>query len=174
MDMKGPENIFLIGPMGSGKTTVGRALARRLDKAFFDSDQVIEERTGVCVAVIFEIEGEQGFRRREKTVINDLTLKKDIVLATGGGSILDAENRGHLLSRGFVVYLKAPMDQLFERSNRDRNRPLLQTEHPRQTLEALVRKREPIYRDAADLIINTDDRAVKQVVDEIHRCCGFA
>ncbi|MGH8615593.1 MAG: shikimate kinase AroK [Gammaproteobacteria bacterium] len=172
--MKGPENIFLIGPMGSGKTTVGRALARRLDKAFFDSDQVIEERTGVCVAVIFEIEGEQGFRRREKTVINDLTLNKDIVLATGGGSIMDAENRCHLLSRGFVVYLKAPVDQLFERSNRDRNRPLLQTEHPRQTLEALVRKREAIYRDAADLIINTDDRAVKQVVDEIHRCCGFA
>ncbi|MGH8654336.1 MAG: shikimate kinase AroK [Gammaproteobacteria bacterium] len=172
--MKGPENIFLIGPMGSGKSTVGRALARRLDKAFFDSDQVIEERTGVRVSVIFEIEGEQGFRRREKTVIDDLTLRKDIVLATGGGSILDAENRGHLLSRGFVVYLKAPVEQLFERSNRDRNRPLLQTEHPRETLEALVRERDPLYRSTADLIISTDDRTVKQVVDEIDRCCGFA
>lgn len=160
--------------MGSGKSTVGRALARRLDKAFFDSDQVIEERTGVRVSVIFEIEGEQGFRRREKTVIDDLTLRKDIVLATGGGSILDAENRGHLLSRGFVVYLKAPVEQLFERSNRDRNRPLLQTEHPRETLEALLRERDPLYRGAADLIISTDDRTVKQVVDEIDRCCGFA
>jgi len=172
--MKGPENIFLIGPMGSGKSTVGRALARRLDKAFFDSDQVIEERTGVRVSVIFEIEGEGGFRRREKRVIDDLTLRKDIVLATGGGSILDAENRGHLLSRGFVVYLRAPVEQLFERSNRDRNRPLLQTEHPRETLEALLRERDPLYRGAADLIISTDDRTVKQVVDEIDRCCGFA
>ncbi len=172
--MKGPENIFLIGPMGSGKSTVGRALARRLDKAFFDSDQVIEERTGVRVSVIFEIEGEAGFRRREKRVIDDLTLRKDIVLATGGGSILDAENRGHLLSRGFVVYLRAPVEQLFERSNRDRNRPLLQTEHPRETLEALLRERDPLYRGAADLIISTDDRTVKQVVDEIDRCCGFA
>ncbi len=174
MDMKGPKNIFLIGPMGSGKTTVGRALARVLGKAFFDSDQVIEERTGVRVCVIFEIEGEQGFRRREKRVIDDLTLKKDIVLATGGGSILDAENRGHLLRRGFVVYLKAPVEKLLERSTRDRYRPLLQTENPRETLEALVRKREPIYRDTADLIINTDERSVKQVVDEIHHCCGFA
>lgn len=160
--------------MGSGKTTVGRALARRLDKAFFDSDQVIEERTGVRVCVIFEIEGEQGFRQREKRVIDDLTLKKDIVLATGGGSILDAENRRHLLRRGFVVYLKAPVEKLLERSTRDRNRPLLQTENPRETLEALVKERDPIYRDTADFIISTDDHTVKQVVDEIHRCCGFA
>jgi shikimate kinase len=171
--MKRPENIFLIGPMGSGKTTVGRALARRLNKAFFESDQVIEERSGVRVSVIFEIEGEAGFRQREKKIIDHLTSKKDIVLATGGGSILDAENRGHLLHRGFVVYLKAPLEKLLERSTRDRNRPLLQTEDPRATLEALIRQREPIYRETADLIIDTSDRTVRQVVDEIHRHCVF-
>jgi shikimate kinase len=171
--MKRPENIFLIGPMGSGKTTVGRALARRLNKAFFESDQVIEERSGVRVSVIFEIEGEAGFRQREKKIIDHLTSKKNIVLATGGGSILDAENRGHLLHRGFVVYLKAPLEKLLERSTRDRNRPLLQTEDPRATLEALIRQREPIYRETADLIIDTSDRTVRQVVDEIHRHCVF-
>lgn len=160
-------NIFLVGPMGSGKTTIGRQLAHGVDKEFRDSDREIEERTGASIALIFEIEGEAGFRRREQLTLDDLTRLKDVVLATGGGAVIDATNRAHLKQRGFVVYLRAPLERLFARTHWDRTRPLLQTPEPRKKLEELVRHRDPLYREVADLIIDTDGRTVRQVVDEI-------
>lgn len=165
--MRRSVNIFLVGPMGSGKTTIGRQLAKHLNRAFYDSDQEIEQRTGASVALIFDIEGEVGFRRREQTLIDELTRLKDIVLATGGGAVLNKTNRQHLKQRGFVVYLRAPVTRLFSRTHRDRNRPLLQTDDPRRKLEEIVRKRDPLYREVADLIIDTDHRTVRQVVEEI-------
>jgi len=160
-------NVFLIGPMGAGKTTIGRHLATLLQKHFVDVDHEIEKRTGVTIPVIFEIEGEAGFRRRESAVIEELTLDSNIVLATGGGAVLLEANREVLKDRGTVVYLQADIETLMERTRRDRNRPLLQTENPRGKIEQLLQQREPIYREVADIIINTGQRAPSSVARDV-------
>ena len=162
-----PNRIFLVGPMGSGKTTIGRQLANALKKEFRDSDHEIVKRTGASIPLIFDIEGEEGFRRRERTVIDDLTRQENLVLATGGGAVLAEENRKHLAERGTVVYLFATVNQLLKRTRRDRNRPLLQTEDPRGRLEALMQERDPLYRSVADTIVYTDDRSIRSVVKEL-------
>lgn len=165
--MKMPGNLFLVGPMGAGKSTIGRQLARSLQREFHDSDREIELRTGVDIPFIFEKEGEAGFRRREAEIIDALTRRQGIVLATGGGAVTREENRRHLAERGAVIYLHTSVDQQLARTARDRNRPLLQTENPRARLEALMAEREPLYRELACLVIETDGRSVKDVVREI-------
>lgn len=162
-----PENLFLIGPMGAGKTSVGTHLAKNLQLEFIDSDREIESRTGVSIPTIFDIEGEAGFRRRETEVIDELSQKTGIVMATGGGAVLNEENRRHLKDRGCVIYLKASIEQLYERTRHDRNRPLLQTEDPEQRIREIFEVRDPIYTALADLIINTDKRSIQHVVKEI-------
>ncbi len=153
--------------MGAGKTTIGRQLARDMDKVFYDSDRELEERTGVDIPLIFDIEGEAGFRRREKAVVAELAALTDVVLATGGGAILDPDNRAALRTHGFVIYLHAPLQRLYERTRRDRNRPLLQTENPRKAIEELMAHRDPLYRSIADLIVETDSRTVRAIVRQI-------
>ena len=165
--MKHPTKIFLVGPMGAGKSAVGKQLARGLHLAFADSDDEVESRTGVDIPFIFEKEGEEGFRRRESAAIDDLSLKENIVLATGGGAVLDPENRRHLGARGFVVYLYTSVDQQVARTSKGRGRPLLDDGDPRGILERLFEVRDPLYREVADLIVNTDGRRVKSVADEI-------
>jgi len=165
--MSKANNIFLIGPMGAGKTTIGRHLATLLHKRFVDVDHEIERRTGVTIPVIFEIEGETGFRRRESTLLTELSQDEDIVMATGGGAVLMEENRRILKERGTVVYLHADIDTLVERTRRDRNRPLLQTEDPRGKIEELLRQREPIYREVADVVVDTGLRAPTSVARDI-------
>jgi len=160
-------SVFLIGPMGAGKSTVGRHLAELLQKEFHDTDHEIERRTGASVSLIFEIEGEAGFRRREAAVIEELTARENIVLATGGGVVLSEANRQALHGRGTVVYLKAPLDTLLARTQRDRSRPLLQEGDRRAKLEEIVRLREPLYRAAAHLTIATDHRPAALVAHEI-------
>jgi shikimate kinase/3-dehydroquinate synthase len=160
-------NIFLVGLMGAGKTTVGRALAKRLNKRFIDSDHEIEARTGASIPLIFEIEGEQSFRQREAEVIRDLTAQDDIVLATGGGAILNADSRGYLKSRGTVIYLRASVNSILQRTSHDKNRPLLQTADPRKTLEDLSRAREPLYKEVADIVIDTGRPNVQFLMQSI-------
>jgi len=164
--MKIPENIFLIGPMGVGKSTIGRHLASLLHKTFEDSDTEIESRTGVDIPTIFDIEGEDGFRKRESLVIDELTAKTNIVLATGGGAVLREENR-RSLRRGFVVYLAADIDTLVDRTRRDRNRPLLQNTNREEKIVQLMAERDPIYREEADLVVETDSRSAKAVAKDI-------
>ncbi len=165
--MNKPQKIFLVGPMGAGKSAVGKTLARALHLAFVDSDDEIESRTGVDIPFIFEKEGEEGFRKREAAVINDLTKLDSVVLATGGGAVMLPENRSHLGGRGFVVYLYTSVDQQARRTARGRERPLLEGGDPRQILEDLLEKRDPLYREIADLVVETDGRKVKSVADEI-------
>lgn len=153
--------------MGAGKTTVGRALAKKLNKRFIDSDHEIEARTGASIPLIFEIEGEAGFRQRESEVIRDLTSQSDIVLATGGGAILRPENREYLKTRGTVIYLRASVSSILQRTSHDKNRPLLQTADPRQKLEQLAREREPFYLEVADLIVETGRPNVQSLVQTI-------
>ena len=161
-------NIFLVGPMGAGKSTIGRELAERLHLDFYDSDQEIERRTGADIAWVFDLEGEDGFRRREETVIDDLTEKQGIVLATGGGSVISAQVRNRLSARGIVVYLETTIDKQVARTQRDRRRPLLQTsEEPRSVLEKLAVERNPLYEEIADVIIQTDDQSAKVVAHKI-------
>ena len=160
-------NIFFVGPMGAGKTTIGRQLAKQLKRDFYDSDREIEQRTGVSIPLIFELEQEEGFRKREQAMIDELTQLENIVLATGGGAVLAPENRNHLSTRGYVIYLYAPISQLLRRTSHDKNRPLLQTENPRQKLEQLMAVRDPLYREVADTVIKTDNLPVKQVVKQI-------
>jgi shikimate kinase len=160
-------NIVLVGPMGAGKSTIGRQLSNALKKEFKDSDHEIVARTGASIPLIFEIEGEEGFRKREAAMIDELTQLNDIVLATGGGAVLREENRLNLKQRGVVIYLYASVDQLFERTSRDHNRPLLQTENPRQKLQDLMEQRDPLYREVADMVVHTDDRSIRSVVKEI-------
>jgi len=162
-----PGNIFLVGMMGAGKTSVGRVLAKRLGKSFFDSDHVIEERTGVRVSVIFDIEGEQGFRSRESAVIDELTQREDIVLATGGGAVLSAENRRVLHERGAVVYLRAAVRDLLNRTRHDNNRPLLQTSDPQAKMAALFEQRDPLYREAAHVVIETGSPSLPSLVNRL-------
>jgi shikimate kinase len=161
------DNLFLIGPMGSGKTTIGRQLATQLGKRFVDADQEIEKRTGVSIPTIFDIEGEEGFRCREAAVIDELTREQGVVLATGGGAVLREENRAALQSRGTVVYLKADLDTLCERTRRDRNRPLLQTADPRGRIAELLEQREPIYLGLADIVVETGQRSPAHVARDI-------
>ena len=165
--MKQPKNIFLVGPMGAGKSAVGRQLARLLHLDFMDSDDEIEARTGVDIPFIFEKEGEDGFRKREAKVIDDLTRKDGVVLATGGGAIVDPQNRNVLGARGFVVYLYTTVDQQLARTRKGRDRPLLENDDPRQVLEDLMEQREALYREIADLVVATDGRKVKAVANEI-------
>ena len=165
--MLGKHSIFLIGPMGSGKTAVAKCLARLLDYPFCDSDHEIERRSGADVPLIFEREGEAGFRRREREVIAELTARPRIVLATGGGAILDPDNRRELASRGWVVYLETSIAQQAERAGRTRHRPLLHGADPQARLEELMRVREPLYREIADLRMSTDRRQVRAVAERI-------
>lgn len=160
-------NIFFVGPMGAGKTTIGRQLAKQLKRDFYDSDREIEKRTGATIPLIFELEQEQGFRKREQAIIDELTQMENIILATGGGAVLAPENREHLQNRGYVIYLYAPISQLLRRTSHDKNRPLLQTENPRLKLEQLMEVRDPLYRHVAQTIIKTDNLPVKQVVKQI-------
>jgi shikimate kinase len=164
-----PQNIFLVGPMGAGKSTIGRQLASSLGYDFQDSDQEIQRRTGVDISTIFEFEGEEGFRNRERQVIEDLAQQDNIVLATGGGAVLVAENRQQLAARGFVIYLHCSPEQQYARTSRDRNRPLLDTEDPKQKLKDLMAEREPIYRQVADMVVSTERRGTSSVVKEIRR-----
>ena len=162
-----PQNVFLIGPMGAGKSAVGRQLARLLHLDFVDSDDEIERRTGVDVPFIFEKEGEAGFRKREASAIDDLSRRDGIVLATGGGAVIDPQNRNHLGARGFVVYLHTSVDQQLSRTRKGRERPMIADDDPRASLERLMAEREPLYREIADLTVDTDGRKVKAVADEI-------
>ena len=165
--MRNTSNIFLVGMMGAGKTTVGRSLARQLNKSFYDTDHTIEERTGVRIAVIFEIEGEAGFRKRETELLAQMTALENVVLATGGGAILDPTNREYLSSRGFVIYLHAPPKELWQRTRHDKNRPLLQTGDPRVCIEELYEFRDSLYREVADLVVDTGRQSVGALVTEV-------
>lgn len=165
--MESSRNIFLVGLMGAGKTTVGRQLARRLGKRFIDTDHEIEQRTGVRVGVIFEIEGEPGFRAREAQTLDALTALQDVVLATGGGAVLDPGNRERLASRGFVVYLRAQPRDLYLRTRHDKSRPLLQTGNPFAKLEELHRVRDPLYMEIADLVVETGRQSAGVLVDQL-------
>ncbi|MDF0605920.1 shikimate kinase AroK [Neisseriaceae bacterium TC5R-5] len=160
-------NFFLVGLMGAGKTTVGKTLARRTDKTFYDSDHEIEARTGVRVATIFDIEGERRFRDRETSVIADLTQLNNIVLATGGGAILRPQNRAQLATYGTVIYLRASINDLLIRTQHDKNRPLLQTANPRAKLESLFLERDPLYRDIADIIVDTTQQNVNLLLTQL-------
>lgn len=165
--MKKPKNLFLIGPMGAGKSAVGRQLARLLHMHFVDSDDEIEERTGVDIPFIFEKEGEAGFRKREAKVIDDLSLQDGIVLATGGGAVVDEASRSRLGARGFVVYLHTTVAQQLERTQRGRERPMLQGGDREEVLAELMALRDPMYREIADLVVETDGRRVQVVAKEI-------
>lgn len=160
-------NIFLIGSMGAGKSTLGRLLASALKRPFYDSDKVIEERCGASIPWIFDIEGEAGFRDREIQAIDDLTALKGIILSTGGGSVIKPENRQHLKERGVVVFLRTTVEQQLLRTSKDHNRPLLQTEDPRAKLEALKNTRDPLYLATAHLVVDTDQRPPHQVMLDI-------
>jgi shikimate kinase len=164
-----PENIFLVGMMGAGKTSVGKVLARNTGKVFHDSDQVIESRTGVKIPLIFELEGEAGFRAREAAVIDELTALKDVVLATGGGAILSERNRRLLRERGTVVYLRATVNDLWNRTRHDRNRPLLQTPDPLARLRELHAQRDPLYRETAHVIVETGSQSLKSLVVKLQQ-----
>jgi len=163
-----PGNIFLVGMMGAGKTSVGRMLAKHLNKVFYDSDHVIEERTGVKIPVIFEIEGEPGFRYRESIVLDELTALDGVVLATGGGAVLAAENRERLRTRGTVVYLRASVKDLLNRTRHDKNRPLLQTADPRARLNELFEFRDPLYREIAHVTIDTGSQSLAALMNRLH------
>jgi len=165
--MKHPKNIFLIGPMGAGKSAVGRHLARTLHLNFVDSDDEVESRTGVDIPFIFEKEGEDGFRKREAAAIDDLTKMDGIVLATGGGAVVEPDNRSHLGGRGFVVYLYTTVDQQASRTEKGRVRPLLASGDRRGILEELLLQRDPLYREIADLVVETDGRKVHSVANEV-------
>ena len=165
--MHGGQNVFLVGMMGAGKTTAGRLMARRLKREFLDTDHEIERRCGVKVPVIFEFEGEAGFRQREAAVIAELTAREDVVLATGGGAVLDEANRRHLAARGTVVYLHAPPPVLYERVRQDRNRPLLATADPQARLQELYAVRDPLYREIADIVVDTGRQSVQNLARQL-------
>jgi shikimate kinase len=161
-------NIFLVGPMGAGKSTIGRELADKLHLEFYDSDQEIERRTGADIAWVFDLEGEEGFRKREEQVIDELSEMQGIVLATGGGSVISSQIRNRLSARGIVVYLETTIDKQVARTQRDRRRPLLQTdEEPRSVLERLAEERNPLYLEVSDVIVQTDDQSAKVVANKI-------
>ncbi len=160
-------NIFLVGLMGAGKTTVGKFLAKRLNKTFVDSDHEIERRTGVNIPLIFELEGEAGFRARESAVIEELAAQSDIVLATGGGAILSERNRDNLSRNGTVIYLRARVEDLWQRTRHDKNRPLLQTADPLGKLKELFAQRDPLYRETADIIVDSGSQSAHALVHQL-------
>ncbi len=160
-------NIFIVGPMGAGKTTIGKQLAKNLGWEFLDSDHEIVARTGVQIPIIFDVEGEAGFRKREKNMIDELTQRHQLVLATGGGAVLDQDNRRVLSQRGVVVYLRASAEQLYKRTARDRNRPLLQTEDPMTKIKELLQQRDPLYREVADIVMETGEENIRAVVKQL-------
>jgi shikimate kinase len=164
-----PGNIFLVGLMGAGKTTVGRRLAKRLGKSFYDCDEEIERTTGVKIPVIFDIEGEAGFRAREARMLAELVVRSDIVLATGGGAVLSADNRKLLAENGMVVYLRALASDLWARTRHDRNRPLLKTDQPLARLEELYAERDPLYRSIADLIVDTGSQSLGSLAHRLEQ-----
>lgn len=160
-------NVYLVGPMGAGKTTVGRHLAEMLGREFLDSDQEIERKTGATIPWIFEKEGEKGFRNRETMVIDELTARSHLVVATGGGAVTQLPNREFLKQRGIVVYLYTPVEIQLQRTYRDKNRPLLQVENPEQKLRDLLAIRDPLYREIADYIIETNQGAARDLAQKI-------
>ncbi len=162
-----PGNIFLIGLMGAGKTTVGKLIAKNLGKTFYDTDQVIEQRTGVKIPTIFEVEGEAGFRKRETTMLEELAQQRNIVLATGGGAIIAPENRAILKQHGYVIYLRANVNELYLRTRNDKNRPLLQNVDVKAKLEQLFHARNPLYTETADLIVDTGHQPVTVIIQKI-------
>ncbi|HET9113981.1 MAG TPA: shikimate kinase AroK [Burkholderiales bacterium] len=161
------DNIFLVGLMGSGKTTVGKLLSRQLRRPFYDSDHEIVRRTGVTIPMIFEVEGESGFRKREEQMLLQLTEQEGIVLATGGGAVLSPVNRTRLKSRGTVIYLRGTIDELWQRTRHDRNRPLLQTQDPKGRLRDLYAERDPLYREIADIVVDTGRQNVHALVSHL-------
>ncbi|BAP58569.1 shikimate kinase AroK [Candidatus Tachikawaea gelatinosa] len=162
-------NIFLIGPMGAGKSTIGRQLAQQLNIEFYDSDQEIEKRTGADISWVFDVEGEIGFREREEKIINELTLKQGIVLATGGGSVTSKNTRKYLAARGTVIYLETTIEKQIIRTQRDKKRPLLNKTDisPIKVLEKLANERNPFYQEIADITIRTNDQSARFVVNQI-------
>ncbi|PKM25117.1 MAG: shikimate kinase AroK [Gammaproteobacteria bacterium HGW-Gammaproteobacteria-13] len=160
-------NLILVGPMGAGKSTIGRLLAKELRLPFKDSDKEIEQRTGADIPWIFDVEGEQGFREREQAVIAELCNVDGMVLATGGGAVMRSENRVALRRGGRVVYLHASVEQQVDRTSRDRNRPLLRAADPGKVLAELLAVRDPLYREIADVVVETDERPPRLVVQEI-------
>lgn len=162
-------NVFLVGMMGAGKTTVGRLLAQQTGRIFIDSDEEIQQRCGVTIPHIFDVEGEAGFRQREANVIRDLVQRDNIVLATGGGAVLNEQNREALRLNGLVVYLKSSVHDLWLRTRHDRNRPLLQTDDPRARLRSLYEQRDPLYTEVADLVVLTGKQSVHSLVAQLQR-----
>jgi len=161
------KNIFLIGPMGAGKTTIGRQLAKKLSSQFYDSDYEIEQRTGADIPLIFELEGEEGFRKRETQVLAELVLLNNIILSTGGGSVLSPVNRKALEDNGTIIYLKSTAEKLFKRTAEDKRRPLLQAEDRLGQIKKILSEREPYYLSMADEIIDTHDLGIKQIINKI-------
>ena len=166
-------NIFLVGPMCAGKSTIGRHLADELHLEFFDSDHEIERKTGADIAWIFDLEGEDGFRKRELETINTLTDKQGIVLATGGGSIVTPAVRNRLSARGIVVYLQTTIDKQVARTQRDKRRPLLQNDDPETVLRTLADSRNPLYEEVADYVVDTDDQSARSVANQIIQKIGL-
>lgn len=160
-------NIILVGPMGSGKSTIGSIIAKRLHREFQDSDHYIEDRTGVDIARIFDIEGEQGFRDRETSALRDLLDQSNRVIATGGGAVVSKKNQKLLKKAGFIIFLDTTVNQQMQRLRRDKKRPLLQTDNPRARLETLLAERRPIYLKLADLAIPTDKRVARRLATDI-------
>lgn len=160
-------NIILIGPMGSGKSTIGNIMAKKLNREFQDSDHYIEDKTGVDIARIFDIEGEQGFRDRETSALSELLNQDNRVIATGGGTVMRAENQALLRSKGYIIFLDTSINQQMQRLRRDKKRPLLQTENPQERLETLLEERRPIYLELADLAVKTDRRLARKLASDI-------
>lgn len=168
-----PDNIFLIGPMGAGKSSIGKRLAKRLNREFYDSDHLLEEKTGVTITTIFELEGESGFRDRESKVLTELSRQNDCVIATGGGAILRTENRALMSESGVIVYLSASVDTQLKRTLHDKSRPLLENSDRHARLVELARNRNPIYELLADISIETDAQSIgasiKQIIEKLHQ-----
>jgi len=160
-------NIFLIGPMGAGKTSIGRSLANQLGKEFYDSDEEIEKKMGVSLSWIFDLEGMQGYREREKKIIDELSLLNNIILSTGGGCVETPEVCEYLQQRGLIIYMEVSLETQLNRLKRDKKRPLLQSENPQEVLKHLWETREPIYENIADFTVVTDHRSIREVCDDI-------
>ena len=176
--MKNTDNVFLVGLMGAGKTTVGKSLAAELAKTFHDTDHEIERRTGVKISLIFEIEGEAGFRTREAQVLDQLTQLSNVVLATGGGVVLDPDNRRRLADRGVVIYLHGQPKDLWYRTRHDKSRPLLQGADPLERLISLYQQRDPLYREIADIVVDTGRQSVRgllvQLLPKVREQCKLS